>query len=171
MKKWSVTCKSYLILWPVVGRMLLFMFTWKTLWEDKGQDKAQCPPSASQVVLVVKNLTASAGELRDAGTIPGSGRSPGGGNGNPLQYSCLENPMNREAWAGYSPWGPQKSDMTKSDLIHHTKDRKWGESPGPTYDRHAWDFYLPPPSTLMTRQQECYFGLTKIRELGGLLSN
>ena len=119
-----MTCKSYLILWPVVGRMLLFMFTWKTLWEDKGQDKAQCPPSASQVVRVVKNLTASAGELRDAGTIPGSGRSPGGGNGNPLQYSCLENPMNREAWAGYSPWGPQKSDTTKSDLIHHTKDRK-----------------------------------------------
>ena len=44
--------------------------------------------------LVAKNLPASA---RDAASIPGSGRSPGGGNGNPLQYSCLENPMNREA--------------------------------------------------------------------------
>ena len=47
---------------------------------------------------MVKNLTANAGDLRDAGLIPGSGRSPGEGNGNPLQYSCLENPMDRGAW-------------------------------------------------------------------------
>ena len=53
---------------------------------------------ASQVVLVVKNLPANAGDIRDMGSIPGSGRSPGGGNGNPLQYSCLENPMDRETW-------------------------------------------------------------------------
>ena len=53
---------------------------------------------ASQVALVVKNLPANAGDVRDAGLIPGSGRSPGGGHGNPLQYSCLENPMDREAW-------------------------------------------------------------------------
>ena len=45
----------------------------------------------SQVVLVIKNLPASAGDLRDVGSIPGSGRSPGEGHGNPLQYSCLEN--------------------------------------------------------------------------------
>ena len=44
-------------------------------------------------MLVVKNPPADAGNIRDAGWIPGSGRSPGGGNGNPLQYSCLENPM------------------------------------------------------------------------------
>ena len=53
---------------------------------------------ASQVGLVVKNLPANAREVRDAGSIPGSGRSPGGGHGNPLQHSCLENPMEREAW-------------------------------------------------------------------------
>jgi len=53
---------------------------------------------ASQVVLVVKNLPASAGDIRDAGSIPGLGRSPGGGHGNPLQYSCLQNPMDRGAW-------------------------------------------------------------------------
>ena len=47
---------------------------------------------------VVKNLPASAGETGDSGSIPGSGRSPGEGNGNPVQYSCLENPMDREAW-------------------------------------------------------------------------
>ena len=47
---------------------------------------------------MVKNLPASAGYMRDVGLIPGSGRSPGGGHGNPLQYSCPENPMDREAW-------------------------------------------------------------------------
>ena len=49
---------------------------------------------------VVKNLPANAGDrdTRDVGLIPGSGRSPGGGNGNPLQYSCLENSMDRGAW-------------------------------------------------------------------------
>ena len=51
---------------------------------------------ASQVALVVRNLTAILRELRDVGLILGSRRSFGGGNGNPLQYSCLENPMNRE---------------------------------------------------------------------------
>ena len=52
----------------------------------------------SQVALVVKNLSANAGDAKDSGSIPGSGRSPGEGHGNPLQYSCLENPMDRGAW-------------------------------------------------------------------------
>ena len=47
---------------------------------------------------VVKNPPAKAGDARDAGSIPGLGRSPGGGKGNPLQCSCLENPMDRGAW-------------------------------------------------------------------------
>ena len=51
---------------------------------------------ASQVALLVKNLPADAGNLRDSGSIPGLGRSPGGGHGNPLQYSCLENPWAEE---------------------------------------------------------------------------
>ena len=52
----------------------------------------------SQAVLVVKNLLANAGDIRDLGLIPGSGRFLGGGHGNPLQYSCLENTMDRGAW-------------------------------------------------------------------------
>ena len=52
----------------------------------------------SQVALVVKNLPANAGDIGDMGLIPGSGRSPEGGRGNPFQYSCLENPMDRGAW-------------------------------------------------------------------------
>ena len=47
---------------------------------------------------MVKNLPASSGNVRDVGLIPVLGRSPGGGHGNPLQYSCLENPMDRGAW-------------------------------------------------------------------------
>ena len=50
------------------------------------------------MTLVVKNLPANAGDIRDSGSIPESGRSPGKGNSNPLQYSCLENPMDRGAW-------------------------------------------------------------------------
>ena len=53
---------------------------------------------ASQVALVVKNLPVNAGDIRGVGSIPGWGRSPGVGNGNPLQYSCLENPMDRGTW-------------------------------------------------------------------------
>ena len=53
---------------------------------------------ASQWVLVVKNLPANAGDARNMGSIPGSGRSPGVGSGNPLQYSCLENSMDRGSW-------------------------------------------------------------------------
>ena len=61
----------------------------------------------------VKNLPASEGDVRGEGSIPESGGSPGGGNGNPLHYSCLENPMVRGAWRGYSPWGRRESDMTE----------------------------------------------------------
>ena len=50
------------------------------------------------MMLVVKNLLANVGGIRDVGSKPGPGRSPGGGHGNPLQYFCLENPMDRGAW-------------------------------------------------------------------------
>jgi len=51
-----------------------------------------------KVVLVVKKPSANTGDIRDVGSIPGSGRVPGGGHGNPLQYFFLENPMDRGAW-------------------------------------------------------------------------
>ena len=57
---------------------------------------------------MVKNLPADAGDTRDAVSIPGSGRSPGGGTGNPLQYSGLENPMDTGAWRGH-----KDSDITE----------------------------------------------------------
>ena len=70
------------------------------------------PIGASQVVLVIKNPPANAGDIRDTCLIPGLGRSPGGGHGNILQYSCLENPMDRRL-AGYSPWGHKELDATE----------------------------------------------------------
>ena len=69
---------------------------------------------AFQVALVVKNPPANAGDARDAGSIPESGRSPGGGLGNPLQYSFLENPHRQRSLVGYSPRGHKESDMTEA---------------------------------------------------------
>ena len=65
---------------------------------------------------MVKNPPANAGEIKDAGSIPGLGRSPGGGNGNPLQDSCLENPMDRETWRA-TVHGVTKSQTQLKQLI------------------------------------------------------
>ena len=59
-------------------------------------------------VAVVKNLPASVGDVRDSGSIPGSGSSPGRGHGSPLQYSCLETPMDRGAWWATQSTGSQR---------------------------------------------------------------
>ena len=61
---------------------------------------------------VLKNLPANAGDSGDVGSIPGTGRSPGVGNGNPLQYSCLENSMDREAWWSIVHGGHKGSHVT-----------------------------------------------------------
>ena len=61
----------------------------------------------SQVVLEVKNLPANSGDVGDLGSIPGLGRYPGVGNSNPLQYSYLENPMDRGAWQATVSWVPE----------------------------------------------------------------
>ena len=68
---------------------------------------------ASQVALVVKDLPANAGDIRDVGLIPELGRSLEGGHGNPLQYSCLENPHGKRSLVGYSPWGRKELEMTE----------------------------------------------------------
>ena len=60
----------------------------------------------------VKNPPVNAGDARDAGSIPGLGRSFGGGNGNPLQSSCLGKSLGQRSLAGYSPWGHKELDMT-----------------------------------------------------------
>ena len=62
---------------------------------------------------MVKNLPANAGDIRDVGSIPGQGRSPGGEHGDSLQYSCLENSMDRKAWQAMIHGGCKESDMTE----------------------------------------------------------
>ena len=66
---------------------------------------------------MVKNLPVNPGDVRDAGSIPGSERTPGEGNGNTLQCSCLENPMDREAW--WATQGCKESDMTEATAYAH----------------------------------------------------
>ena len=68
---------------------------------------------ASPVVLVVKNLPANAGDIRDSGLISGSGRSPGGAHGNLHQYSCLGESHGQRSLVDYRPWGCKESDMTE----------------------------------------------------------
>ena len=67
----------------------------------------------SQVVLLVKNLSANAGDVGDVGSIPGLERYSGGEHSNPLQYSCLENPMDRGAWWA-TVHGVAELDMTEA---------------------------------------------------------
>ena len=65
------------------------------------------------VALVAKKRPANAGDSRDTSLISGLARTPGGGNDTPLQYSCLENSMDRRSLVGHSPWGHKESDMTE----------------------------------------------------------
>ena len=79
----------------------------------------------------------------DLGSIPGSGRSPRGGHGNPLQYSCLENPHGQRSLAGCSPWGCKESDMTKR---LSTQEGKWQRS---LKQEHPWERW--PGNTRLVR--------------------
>ena len=67
---------------------------------------------------MVKNPPADAGDVRDTGLMPGSGRSPGGGHGNSLQYSCLENPMDRWSRVVYRPWSCKNLDTIWHESTH-----------------------------------------------------
>ena len=73
---------------------------------------------ASLVAQMVKNIHPSC-NARGLGLIPGLGRSPGGGHGKPLQYSCLENPHGQRSLVSYSSWGPRESDMTERPNTAH----------------------------------------------------
>ena len=73
---------------------------------------------------MVKNPPANAGDSRDMDSIPGSGRSPGVGNGSPLQYSCLENPLERESW-----WATVH-EIAESDITDRLNNNKVPEGPG-----------------------------------------
>ena len=91
-KKSSLFGEYFLLSWLLLNH-------WRTEFYSKClSQSSRIMTKASQVTLVVKNSPANAGDIRDTNLIPGSGRAPGGRHGNPLQYSCLENPMDRGAW-------------------------------------------------------------------------
>ena len=73
---------------------------------------------------MVKNLPANAGDIREVGSIPGLGRSPGGGHGNPLQYSCLENPMDRGAWWVTSEGAKSQIQLKRLSTYAETKKKE-----------------------------------------------
>ena len=100
-----------------------FLFT-MSLYTHNCQNTVIFPQwQASQVALVVKTLPANAGDIRDVGLIPGSERSPKGEHGNPLQYSCLENPMDRGAWWAAVHGIAKKLDMTEWLNSNHVGNR------------------------------------------------
>ena len=127
-------------LYQQINAQLSFQFFWKVVtyefleiknyswwrgsegcWNDsKGLRVYKLSWWVSQVALAVKNPFVNAGELRDTGLIPGSGRSPGGEHGNPLQYSCLENPMDRGAWMSKSV-GSQRIGHDWCNLAHASR--------------------------------------------------
>ena len=82
---------------------------------------------------MVKNLPANAGDVRDAGLIPGLGRSPGAGHGSPLQYSCLENPMDRAAWRA-TVQSLAWEDPLEENMATHSDICAWRIP----MDREAW---------------------------------
>ena len=131
---WKVGWWLSLVVFKVLWDMPFEMSSWvqwreqlNKLINEKHLEKclAQIKQSVNlswgfQVALVVKNLPASAGDLRDEGSVPESGRSPGGGHGNSLQYSCLENPMDRRAWC------ITVHGVTKRQLSTHPPHLGWG---------------------------------------------
>ena len=97
---------------------MFLVLSWGGSIEGKDPDLTEPRPvpgslATSQLAPVVKNLPSNAGDVRDAGVIPGSERSTGGGVGNPLQCSCLENPHGQWILGGCGPQGHKESDTTE----------------------------------------------------------
>ena len=91
----------------------MYLGKWLDLRQRQASDEFPGGP-------VVKNLPVSAGDTGDTGSIPGSGRTPGGENGSPLQYSCLENSMDRRAW-----WATvHEVAKSQTQLSTHTSSNK-----------------------------------------------
>ena len=92
---------------------------------------------------VVKNLPANAGDIRDTGSISGSGRSPGGGNGNPFQYFCLKNPIDRGAWRAtvHGVTKCQTWPSTHAGIRNNINTNKARNTPR-SYSGTLWSYWL-----------------------------
>ena len=108
------------------------ILAWKIPWTEE-PDRLQSMGSQSQTrlsdftikkaVIAVKSLPANVGDIRDTGSIPAWGGSPAGGHSNPLQYSCLENPMDRQSLEGYSLQVTKSQTRLKQLSTHASKQR------------------------------------------------
>ena len=88
-------------------------------WSNLAHAHTSVKGASQAVLLVVKNPSANAGDIRGMGSVPASGRSPGRGHSNPLQYSCLENPHGQRSLVGCSPWGLEELDTTERLRFHY----------------------------------------------------
>ena len=129
-----------------------------------------CCLGASPVAQLVKNLPAKAGDTRDTGSIPGLGRFPGGGNGNPLQYSCRGSPTGQRSLGGYRPRGHKKSDTAGHACTHTAQScRSHFQSlhEGVTSVDSAWAVthrgLAVTPLGILFRDKELGFGIRQIR--------
>ena len=111
-KKEGVLGRKY-ILWKVTKLKKSLSSVWQ---------KVRSLVGASKMALVVKNPSANVGDIRDMCSIPGSGRSPGGRRGNPLHYSCLENPLDRGAWWAIVHGVAKSPTRQKQPSMHACKE-------------------------------------------------
>ena len=134
-------------------------------------------------MLVVKNPPANAGDIREEGLIPGSGRSPRGGHGNPLQDSCLENPMDRGAWWSIGSQSQTRLKQLSTQAISYKLSISWlnitvGEGngtplpvllPGKSHGRRSLVGCSPwgPEESVATEQLHFHFSLSRIGEGNG----
>ena len=120
---------------------------------DPDENKHSMPTDwASQVVLVVKNPFANTRDRRDASWIPGLGRSPGGGHGNLLQYSCLENPHGQRSLAGCSPRG--HSWAPKHHTAHHCLYANYRHPPVAHWVKHLPAMQEPQETQVWSQHPE-----------------
>ena len=96
-------------------------------------------PLLPLIALFVRNPPADAGDVRDTGSIPGLGRFPGGGNGNPLQYPCLENPMDRGAWRATVHGIAKRLSMVVYG-VNNLSNHEWEG------DDRGWDGWMASPT-------------------------
>ena len=159
---------QYLRTWPFEGygvhranQVKMRSLGWAPIqydWCPYKKKKFGCRDShtrASQVVLVVKNPPANSGDLRDMGSVPGSGTSPGKGHGNPLQYSCLENSMDRVSGQAEVHGVAQSRTWLKRLSMQHTQSHIEGR---PCEDTGGWQ-----PSTSLGGRPGTAPSLTALR--------
>ena len=104
---------------------------------------------------MVKNSIANAGDIRDVGSNPGSGRSPGGGHGNPLQYSCLENHHGQRSLVGYSVWGCKESDTMGQAQYGHNYRSPHALNPVLHYKRSPGTAVKSSPHSSQLEKRPC----------------